>query len=104
MKNNSHQSRANAAAAAQSDHLLEQQQQFSMTFEVFIMELTVPSWFHAEDKKHRTLQKNNISNAIRLSGIFHFICDIVPRDEINEEDMAHKTARGGSSGQDNTDG
>ncbi|PHT87892.1 hypothetical protein T459_09998 [Capsicum annuum] len=51
------------------------------------MEFNVHSWFHVENKKYRTLQKNDISGAIRWSDIFYFICDIVPIYEINEEAM-----------------
>uniref|UniRef100_A0A7N0RCM2 Core Histone H2A/H2B/H3 domain-containing protein n=1 Tax=Kalanchoe fedtschenkoi TaxID=63787 RepID=A0A7N0RCM2_KALFE len=58
---------------------------FSKACELFILELTIRSWLHAEENKRRTLQKNDIAAAITRTDIFDFLVDIVPRDEIKEE-------------------
>ncbi|KAI3929612.1 hypothetical protein MKX01_025780 [Papaver californicum] len=54
---------------------------FSKACELFILELTIRSWLHAEENKRRTLQKNDISAAITRTDIFDFLVDIVPREE-----------------------
>ncbi|KAK8942229.1 Nuclear transcription factor Y subunit C-1 [Platanthera guangdongensis] len=58
---------------------------FSKASELFIMELTLRSWMHAEENKRKTLQKNDILAAITRTDIFDFLVDIVPRDELKEE-------------------
>ncbi|KAL6996940.1 Nuclear transcription factor Y subunit C-1 [Sarracenia purpurea var. burkii] len=58
---------------------------FAKACELFILELTIRSWLHAEENKRRTLQKNDIAAAITRTEIFDFLVDIVPRDEIREE-------------------
>ncbi|XP_047341447.1 nuclear transcription factor Y subunit C-1-like [Impatiens glandulifera] len=58
---------------------------FSKACELFILELTIRSWIHAEENKRRTLQKNDIAAAITRTDIFDFLVDIVPRDEIKDE-------------------
>ncbi|KAM7254048.1 hypothetical protein ACFE04_027157 [Oxalis oulophora] len=58
---------------------------FAKACELFILELTIRSWIHAEENKRRTLQKNDIAAAITRTDIFDFLVDIVPRDEIREE-------------------
>ncbi|GAA0138449.1 DNA-binding transcription factor [Lithospermum erythrorhizon] len=58
---------------------------FSKACELFILELTIRSWLHAEENKRRTLQKNDIAAAITRTDIFDFLVDIVPRDEIKDE-------------------
>ncbi|ERN09839.1 hypothetical protein AMTRI_Chr06g171470 [Amborella trichopoda] len=54
---------------------------FSKACELFILELTIRSWLHAEENKRRTLQKNDIAAAITRTEIFDFLVDIVPREE-----------------------
>ncbi|CAI0446484.1 unnamed protein product [Linum tenue] len=61
---------------------------FAKACELFILELTIRSWLHAEENKRRTLQKNDIAAAITRTDIFDFLVDIVPRDEIKEEPAA----------------
>ncbi|XP_059304125.1 nuclear transcription factor Y subunit C-1-like [Lycium ferocissimum] len=61
---------------------------FAKACELFILELTIRSWLHAEENKRRTLQKNDIAAAITRTDIFDFLVDIVPRDEIKEEGAA----------------
>ncbi|CAK9170274.1 unnamed protein product [Ilex paraguariensis] len=58
---------------------------FAKACELFILELTIRSWLHAEENKRRTLQKNDIAAAITRTDIFDFLVDIVPRDEIRDE-------------------
>ncbi|GAB2269679.1 Nuclear transcription factor Y subunit C-1 [Dionaea muscipula] len=58
---------------------------FAKACELFILELTIRSWSHAEENKRRTLQKNDIAAAITRTDIFDFLVDIVPRDDIKEE-------------------
>lgn len=58
---------------------------FAKACELFILELTIRSWLHAEENKRRTLQKNDIAAAITRTDIFDFLVDIVPREEIKEE-------------------
>ncbi|CAA3022572.1 nuclear transcription factor Y subunit C-1-like [Olea europaea subsp. europaea] len=61
---------------------------FAKACEIFILELTIRSWLHAEENKRRTLQKNDIAAAITRTDIFDFLVDIVPRDEIKDEAVA----------------
>ncbi|KAK9131763.1 hypothetical protein Scep_011291 [Stephania cephalantha] len=58
---------------------------FAKACELFILELTIRSWLHAEENKRRTLQKNDIGAAITRTDIFDFLVDIVPREEIKDE-------------------
>ncbi|KAL3839087.1 hypothetical protein ACJIZ3_023678 [Penstemon smallii] len=58
---------------------------FAKACELFILELTIRSWLHAEENKRRTLQKNDIAAAITRTDIFDFLVDIVPREEIRDE-------------------
>ncbi|CAL5373029.1 unnamed protein product [Camellia sinensis] len=68
---------------------------FSKACELFILELTIRSWIHAEENKRRTLQNNDIATAITRTDIFDFLVDIVPR-EIKEEgvEIVGSTAAG----------
>ncbi|CAN8251771.1 unnamed protein product [Cochlearia groenlandica] len=68
---------------------------FAKACELFILELTIRSWLHAEENKRRTLQKNDIAAAITRTDIFDFLVDIVPREEIKEEDEAGLGGVGG---------
>ncbi|EYU23086.1 hypothetical protein ABFS82_09G067000 [Erythranthe guttata] len=61
---------------------------FAKACELFILELTIRSWLHAEENKRRTLQKNDIAAAITRTDIFDFLVDIVPRDELKDEAAA----------------
>ena len=55
---------------------------FAKAAEMFISELSLRAWIHTEDNKRRTLQKNDISQAVAKYDQFDFLIDIVPRDEI----------------------
>ena len=52
---------------------------FAKACEIFITELTMRAWCIAEKSKRRTLQKNDIAEALKKSDIFDFLIDIVPR-------------------------
>jgi nuclear transcription factor Y gamma len=66
---------------------------FAKACEMFILELTLRSWIHAEENKRRTLQKTDITAAITRTDIFDFLVDIVPQDELSKEDgLAAATA------------
>ncbi|KAL8486390.1 hypothetical protein ACS0TY_023179 [Phlomoides rotata] len=55
---------------------------FTKVCELFILELMIRSWLHAEENKRQTLQKNDIATEITRMDIFDFLVDIVPRDEV----------------------
>lgn len=52
---------------------------FAKACEVFITELTMRAWCVAEESKRRTLQKQDVVNALQKSDMFDFLIDIVPR-------------------------
>lgn len=53
---------------------------FAKACEIFITELTMRAWCVAEENKRRTLQKQDISEALQKSDMFDFLIDIVPRN------------------------
>ncbi|XXG65605.1 hypothetical protein AAC387_Pa05g3264 [Persea americana] len=55
--------------------------------ELFIMELTLISWLHAEEEKRRTVRKSDLGDAIRHKETFHFLDDAIPKDEMKEEGL-----------------
>lgn len=63
---------------------------FAKGCDIFITELTMRAWIHAEENKRRTLQKSDISAALQKSDMFDFLIDIVPRDE--EKPKRHSTS------------
>jgi nuclear transcription factor Y gamma len=40
---------------------------------MFILELTLRSWVHAEDNRRRTLQRSDVAAAITKNDIFDFL-------------------------------
>ncbi|KAL4898456.1 histone-fold-containing protein [Aspergillus ambiguus] len=54
---------------------------FAKGCDIFITELTMRAWIHAEDNKRRTLQRSDIAAALSKSDMFDFLIDIVPREE-----------------------
>lgn len=54
---------------------------FAKGCDIFITELTMRAWIHAEENKRRTLQRSDIASALTKSDMFDFLIDIVPRDE-----------------------
>lgn len=53
---------------------------FAKACDIFITEITMRAWAHAEENKRRTLQKSDIQAAIQTSDIFDFLIDIIPRE------------------------
>lgn len=53
----------------------------SKAVEMFIREITLHGWKHAEDGHRRTLMKNDICAAVAGYDQFDFLIDIVPRPE-----------------------
>ncbi|EPQ67497.1 Subunit of the heme-activated glucose-repressed Hap2-3-4-5 CCAAT-binding complex [Blumeria graminis f. sp. tritici 96224] len=58
---------------------------FAKGCDIFITELTMRAWIHAEENKRRTLQRSDIASALNKSDMFDFLIDIVPRDEATGE-------------------
>ncbi|EDK45944.1 hypothetical protein LELG_04123 [Lodderomyces elongisporus NRRL YB-4239] len=54
---------------------------FAKGCDIFITELTMRAWIHAEENKRRTLQKSDIAAALTRSDMFDFLIDVVPREE-----------------------
>lgn len=54
---------------------------FAKGCDIFITELTMRAWIHAEENKRRTLQRSDIAAALQKSDMFDFLIDIVPRDD-----------------------
>ena len=67
---------------------------FAKGCDIFITELTMRAWIHAEENKRRTLQRSDIASALSKSDMFDFLIDIVPR----EEAATHKRASGQNAG------
>ena len=66
---------------------------FAKGCDVFITELTMRAWIHAEENKRRTLQRSDIASALAKSDMFDFLIDIVPR----EEAASHAKRSGGQA-------
>lgn len=66
---------------------------FAKGCDIFITELTMRAWIHAEENKRRTLQRSDIASALSKSDMFDFLIDIVPR----EEALPHKRSGGQGS-------
>jgi len=65
---------------------------FAKACEIFIIELTHRAWFHTEEGKRRTLQKNDIAQCIANTDIFDFLIDIIPREEYTKNAILKKPA------------
>ncbi|KAF2733516.1 histone-fold-containing protein [Polyplosphaeria fusca] len=66
---------------------------FAKGCDIFITELTMRAWIHAEENKRRTLQRSDIASALSKSDMFDFLIDIVPREEAHP----HKRSAGQGS-------
>ncbi|KAH3678884.1 hypothetical protein WICPIJ_008811 [Wickerhamomyces pijperi] len=67
---------------------------FAKGCDIFITELTMRAWIHAEENKRRTLQRSDIAAALQQSDMFDFLIDIVPREEekkTNSNSNSNKT-------------
>lgn len=77
---------------------------FAKGCDIFITELTMRAWIHAEENKRRTLQRSDIASALAKSDMFDFLIDIVPREEASAQAKRTATQAGanaatGSAGQ-----
>lgn len=68
---------------------------FAKGCDIFITELTMRAWIHAEDNKRRTLQRSDIAAALAKSDMFDFLIDIVPREESGGHSSKRPTTSGG---------
>ncbi|XP_058734309.1 uncharacterized protein LOC131606040 [Vicia villosa] len=59
---------------------------FAKACEMFLLDVTLRSWFHAKENKRSKLQKNDIAAAIENIAAFDFLLDIIPKDELKEEE------------------
>ncbi|KAF2756153.1 histone-fold-containing protein [Pseudovirgaria hyperparasitica] len=66
---------------------------FAKGCDIFITELTMRAWIHAEENKRRTLQRSDIASALIKSDMFDFLIDIVPREDASP----HKRTGGQSA-------
>lgn len=69
---------------------------FAKGCDVFITELTMRAWIHAEENKRRTLQKSDIAAALTKSDMFDFLIDVVPREEEKPKKSFPTLSRPGS--------
>lgn len=71
---------------------------FAKGCDIFITELTIRAWIHAEENKRRTLQRSDIASALAKSDMFDFLIDIVPREEATHaKRSSHQTSHAGPS-------
>jgi nuclear transcription factor Y gamma len=70
---------------------------FAKGCDIFITELTMRAWIHAEDNKRRTLQRSDIAAALAKSDMFDFLIDIVPREEAGHTGPKRPTTSGGQA-------
>jgi nuclear transcription factor Y, gamma len=70
---------------------------FAKGCDIFITELTMRAWIHAEENKRRTLQRSDIASALAKSDMFDFLIDIVPREEATA--TKRTTGQAGVAGQ-----
>ncbi|KAG0300514.1 hypothetical protein BGZ97_003190 [Linnemannia gamsii] len=68
---------------------------FDKGCEIFITELTIRAWIHAEENKRRTLQRSDIAAAISKTDMFDFLIDIVPREEFKAAKEAKESSASG---------
>lgn len=71
---------------------------FAKGCDVFITELTMRAWIHAEDNKRRTLQRSDIAAALSKSDMFDFLIDIVPREEATSHAKRSSQSAGAPTG------
>ena len=55
---------------------------FAKACEMFIIEMTHKAYFHAKKNNRKTLQRNDIAQAITDTEIYDFLLDIIPREEL----------------------
>lgn len=50
---------------------------FAKACEMFILEMTLRSWNYSENNKRKTLQKEDVKEAIQRTDIFDFLVDVI---------------------------
>lgn len=60
---------------------------FAKACEIFIMELSLRAWMHTKENRRRTLQRNDVANAIRDEDLLGFLKDMVPMETQQEEEV-----------------
>ncbi|CAA0839626.1 Nuclear transcription factor Y subunit C-2, partial [Striga hermonthica] len=58
---------------------------FAKACEMFIMELSMRAWMHTQENRRRTLQRNDVANAIRDDNLLAFLKDVVPMETFQED-------------------
>lgn len=71
---------------------------FAKGCDIFITELTMRAWIHAEENKRRTLQRSDIASALAKSDMFDFLIDIVPREEASTHSKRQTGQSAGAQG------
>ncbi|KAL9048299.1 MAG: hypothetical protein Q9162_007789 [Coniocarpon cinnabarinum] len=71
---------------------------FAKGCDIFITELTMRAWIHAEENKRRTLQRSDIAFALTKSDMFDFLIDIVPREEAGASHAKRPSTTAGPPG------
>ncbi|KAL1814156.1 hypothetical protein ACET3Z_024221 [Daucus carota] len=66
---------------------------FAKACEMFIVDMTSQAWIVTEEDKRRTVQKNDIVEAVHKTNMFDFLDNIIPRDELKERILKAKNAR-----------
>ncbi|RLN04640.1 hypothetical protein C2845_PM13G06100 [Panicum miliaceum] len=61
---------------------------FAKACEMFILELTLRAWLHAEGTKRRTLQRSDVAAAIIANEFFDFLMDVSPTEEQSGDGVA----------------
>ncbi|CAE6233033.1 unnamed protein product [Arabidopsis arenosa] len=54
---------------------------FSKACEMFIMDVTMRSWLHAQERKRLTIQRSDVAAAVDRTLIFDFLVDVVNEEE-----------------------
>ncbi|XP_017256795.1 uncharacterized protein LOC108226364 [Daucus carota subsp. sativus] len=70
---------------------------FAKACEMFIVDMTSQAWIVTEEDKRRTVQKNDIVEAVLKTNMFDFLDNIIPRDEVKKRILKAKNARQGAS-------
>ena len=63
---------------------------FAKACEMFILELTLRSWYQTEESKRRTLQRSDVEDAVHGTEIFDFLVDTVPRQSSSSATQPQK--------------
>jgi len=63
---------------------------FAKACELFILDLTMRAWSHADANRRRTLQREDVASAVADSETFDFLLDVVPRQTPDQQKGASK--------------